>query len=391
MCRLNVVGGKRNTWTSLCSFLRFWPRLRTNIEGCQKFGHDNATLPTPAPCRDCCTALNRTYSCWWRRYTHTNSWLLANFHKNFFARNHSTFFLKSFVQPSARPISCSTNPSFLVFVLSLLACPPGASTAGERGAAADSVCRREGGGHRLPGARGDAVLEGAADALRGLSGADHHGDGQAQVLRHGAGSDHVDGLGHLSDRDRGEAQVSACRIFARLCSPVINAARWRRYKLTRCDRRQCEQVWCLCRDVSSVEVLMNYHQSLKSEVEARSRGTLECIEMGKTLLAVRNPAAEEVRSDILSGHRKYFTGASCLERNGISSVKNIFAHSFFCPTCLSHIRNEETFSLNCLRLILIMWLLLWPDVPQTAQHHHQWHRFAILLWAKVKSKISTSK
>lgn len=52
---------------------------------------------------------------------------------------------------------------------------------------------------------------------------------------------------------------------------------------------------CDFRDVSSVEVLMNYHQSLKSEVEARSRSTLECIEMGKTLLAVRNPAAEEVR------------------------------------------------------------------------------------------------
>uniref|UniRef100_A0A674P2M7 Spectrin beta chain n=1 Tax=Takifugu rubripes TaxID=31033 RepID=A0A674P2M7_TAKRU len=47
------------------------------------------------------------------------------------------------------------------------------------------------------------------------------------------------------------------------------------------------------RDVSSVEVLMNYHQSLKSEVEARSRSTLECIEMGKTLLAVRNPAIKE--------------------------------------------------------------------------------------------------
>uniref|UniRef100_A0AAQ5Y7Z6 Spectrin beta chain n=1 Tax=Amphiprion ocellaris TaxID=80972 RepID=A0AAQ5Y7Z6_AMPOC len=49
------------------------------------------------------------------------------------------------------------------------------------------------------------------------------------------------------------------------------------------------------RDVSSVEVLMNYHQSLKSEVEARSRSILECIEMGKTLLAARNPAAEEIK------------------------------------------------------------------------------------------------
>lgn len=54
-------------------------------------------------------------------------------------------------------------------------------------------------------------------------------------------------------------------------------------------------ILCDFRDVSSVEVLMNYHQSLKSEVEARSRSTMECIEMGKTLLAVRNPAAEEVR------------------------------------------------------------------------------------------------
>uniref|UniRef100_A0A3Q4AQ61 Spectrin beta chain n=1 Tax=Mola mola TaxID=94237 RepID=A0A3Q4AQ61_MOLML len=52
------------------------------------------------------------------------------------------------------------------------------------------------------------------------------------------------------------------------------------------------------RDVSSVEVLMNYHQSLKSEVEARSRSTLECIEMGKTLLAVRNPASEEIKEKL---------------------------------------------------------------------------------------------
>uniref|UniRef100_A0AAQ4PQT9 Spectrin beta chain n=1 Tax=Gasterosteus aculeatus aculeatus TaxID=481459 RepID=A0AAQ4PQT9_GASAC len=52
------------------------------------------------------------------------------------------------------------------------------------------------------------------------------------------------------------------------------------------------------RDVSSVEVLMNYHQSLQSEVEARSRSTLECIEMGKTLLAARNPAAEEIKEKL---------------------------------------------------------------------------------------------
>ncbi|KAF4101711.1 hypothetical protein G5714_018143 [Onychostoma macrolepis] len=53
-----------------------------------------------------------------------------------------------------------------------------------------------------------------------------------------------------------------------------------------------------CRDVSSVEVLMNYHQSLKSEVEARNKSVLQCIEMGKTLLAARNPASEEIKEKL---------------------------------------------------------------------------------------------
>uniref|UniRef100_A0A671RWU7 Spectrin beta chain n=1 Tax=Sinocyclocheilus anshuiensis TaxID=1608454 RepID=A0A671RWU7_9TELE len=52
------------------------------------------------------------------------------------------------------------------------------------------------------------------------------------------------------------------------------------------------------RDVSSVEVLMNYHQSLKSEVEARNKSVLQCIEMGKTLLAAHNPASEEIKEKL---------------------------------------------------------------------------------------------
>uniref|UniRef100_W5NBC3 Spectrin beta chain n=1 Tax=Lepisosteus oculatus TaxID=7918 RepID=W5NBC3_LEPOC len=52
------------------------------------------------------------------------------------------------------------------------------------------------------------------------------------------------------------------------------------------------------RDVSSVEVMMNYHQSLKSEIEARSRSMMQCVEMGKTLLAARNPAAEEIKEKL---------------------------------------------------------------------------------------------
>ncbi|XP_066540515.1 spectrin beta chain, non-erythrocytic 4-like isoform X3 [Hoplias malabaricus] len=53
-----------------------------------------------------------------------------------------------------------------------------------------------------------------------------------------------------------------------------------------------------CRDVSSVELLMNYHQSLKSEVEARNSSMLQCVEMGKTLLAARNPASEEIKEKL---------------------------------------------------------------------------------------------
>lgn len=52
---------------------RFWPRLMTNIKGCQKFEQDRATLPTPAPCRGSCTALNRTFSCWSHKYSNIHN------------------------------------------------------------------------------------------------------------------------------------------------------------------------------------------------------------------------------------------------------------------------------------------------------------------------------
>ncbi|XP_028652270.1 spectrin beta chain, non-erythrocytic 4-like [Erpetoichthys calabaricus] len=52
------------------------------------------------------------------------------------------------------------------------------------------------------------------------------------------------------------------------------------------------------RDVSSVEVLMNYHQGLKNEIEARNKSVMQCVEMGKTLLAARNPAAEEIKDKL---------------------------------------------------------------------------------------------
>uniref|UniRef100_A0A8B9QIN3 Spectrin beta chain n=1 Tax=Apteryx owenii TaxID=8824 RepID=A0A8B9QIN3_APTOW len=41
------------------------------------------------------------------------------------------------------------------------------------------------------------------------------------------------------------------------------------------------------RDVSSVEVLMNYHQGLKSEIEARGKSIAACLELGKTLVLAK--------------------------------------------------------------------------------------------------------
>lgn len=51
---------------------------------------------------------------------------------------------------------------------------------------------------------------------------------------------------------------------------------------------------CPRRDVSSVEVLMNFHQGLKSEMEARSKSIAACLELGKTLILAKSPAADEV-------------------------------------------------------------------------------------------------
>ncbi|XP_035428366.1 LOW QUALITY PROTEIN: spectrin beta chain, non-erythrocytic 4, partial [Cygnus atratus] len=50
------------------------------------------------------------------------------------------------------------------------------------------------------------------------------------------------------------------------------------------------------RDVSSVEVLMNFHQGLKSEMEARSKSITACLELGKTLILAKSPAADEIKA-----------------------------------------------------------------------------------------------
>lgn len=48
------------------------------------------------------------------------------------------------------------------------------------------------------------------------------------------------------------------------------------------------------RDVSSVEVLMNYHQGLKTELEARAPELTACQELGRSLLLNKSAMADEV-------------------------------------------------------------------------------------------------
>lgn len=59
-------------------------------------------------------------------------------------------------------------------------------------------------------------------------------------------------------------------------------------------------LWCWVgpcvrdRDLSVLEGMMSQHQNLKSKIDNKSKTFVHCVEMGKMLLAARNPAAEEV-------------------------------------------------------------------------------------------------
>lgn len=55
------------------------------------------------------------------------------------------------------------------------------------------------------------------------------------------------------------------------------------------------------RDVSSVELLMNNHQGIKAEIDARNDSFTSCIELGKALLARKHYASVEVRGRGLAG------------------------------------------------------------------------------------------
>nr|AAB20540.1 beta-spectrin subunit [mice, brain, Peptide Partial, 332 aa] [Mus sp.] len=53
------------------------------------------------------------------------------------------------------------------------------------------------------------------------------------------------------------------------------------------------------RDVSSVELLMNNHQGIKAEIDARNESFTACIELGKSLLARKHYASEEIKEKLL--------------------------------------------------------------------------------------------
>ncbi|XP_068455690.1 spectrin beta chain, non-erythrocytic 1-like isoform X2 [Clinocottus analis] len=53
------------------------------------------------------------------------------------------------------------------------------------------------------------------------------------------------------------------------------------------------------RDVSSVELLMNNHQGIKAEIDARNDSFSACIELGKSLLARKHYASEEIKEKLL--------------------------------------------------------------------------------------------
>lgn len=54
------------------------------------------------------------------------------------------------------------------------------------------------------------------------------------------------------------------------------------------------------RDVSGVELLMNNHQSLKAEIDAREDNFTACISLGKELLSRNHYASNEIKEKLVS-------------------------------------------------------------------------------------------
>lgn len=48
------------------------------------------------------------------------------------------------------------------------------------------------------------------------------------------------------------------------------------------------------RDVSGIEILMNQHQQLKSEIDSRDSSFDECVKLGKSMLDSNHYASEDI-------------------------------------------------------------------------------------------------
>ncbi|MBN3270904.1 SPTB2 protein, partial [Polyodon spathula] len=53
------------------------------------------------------------------------------------------------------------------------------------------------------------------------------------------------------------------------------------------------------RDVSSVELLMKYHQGIKAEMDARNRSFSACVDLGMALLARKHQASQEIKEKLI--------------------------------------------------------------------------------------------
>ncbi|MGH0132314.1 UNVERIFIED_CONTAM: hypothetical protein FKN15_050523 [Acipenser sinensis] len=53
------------------------------------------------------------------------------------------------------------------------------------------------------------------------------------------------------------------------------------------------------RDVSSVELLMKYHQGIKAEMDARNRSFSTCVDLGMALLARKHQASQEIKEKLI--------------------------------------------------------------------------------------------
>lgn len=78
------------------------------------------------------------------------------------------------------------------------------------------------------------------------------------------------------------------------------------------------------RDVSSVELLMNNHQGIKAEIDARNDSFTACIELGKSLLARKHYASEEV-------------GYCFALEPDVNSASVVMENDFILHLCLCHL------------------------------------------------------